>query len=261
MHLSAALVACNENIKYLQFWPLVKRAWYEVVGIPCIMIYVAEKVPPELQNDPAIIHFKPAEGWSTATQAQVIRLLYPALLKADGAIILSDMDMIPMQRDFFINKIKKSADNQFICLRGINEQEQMIYICYVAATPATFSSIFNIKQLDDIYKCLETWSAEYKADGNYDGTGWCSDQLILYKYIKKLSTDCVKIYSYIELEDFPRLDRAAVSEWNETSDEFNKYLCSNVLIDFHLPFSSQYHQRILEIYSIIPKFQNALFNF
>ncbi len=27
MHLSAAVVACNENDDYLAYWPLVKRAW------------------------------------------------------------------------------------------------------------------------------------------------------------------------------------------------------------------------------------------
>ena len=102
MKVSCVLVACNDNPKYLQFWPIVKKAWWDLVGLPCIMVYVGSTLPEELKNDPAVLHWKPSPSWPTATQAQVIRLLYPALLKCDGAVLLSDMDMIPMQRDFFI---------------------------------------------------------------------------------------------------------------------------------------------------------------
>ena len=45
MKLSCALVACNENPHYLAFWPVVKRAWWEIVGIPCIMVYIGDELP------------------------------------------------------------------------------------------------------------------------------------------------------------------------------------------------------------------------
>ena len=259
MHLSAALVACNENEYYLQFWPIVKKAWYEVVGIPCIMIYVADEMLDDLKDDPAVIHFKPAPGWPTATQAQVIRLLYPALLKADGAIVLSDMDMIPMQRDFFHKKVGEAENNQFVCLRGIDEIEKQIYICYVAGTPVTFSRMFNITQLDDIYTRFSEWSAIYKTDGLRDSKGWCSDQLILYKTVKAEPVKNVHICPYIEIDNFPRLDRGDISQWINPDTQLNKEISTCVYIDFHLPFNPQYRERISEIYISIPKCQLAPF--
>ena len=259
MRLSTALVACNENMRYLQFWPLVKKAWYEVVGIPCIMVYVAEILPDILKADPAVIHFKPIQGWSTATQAQVIRLLYPALLKADGAILLSDMDMIPMQSEFFHSKIESAKPNQFVCLRGINEEIQQIYMCYVAATPSTFSRMFNIKQLDDIYERFNEFATIYKSDGLWDGVGWFSDQLILYKTVKSEPIENLYINPYIDIEKFPRLDRGAISEWVNPDESLHTCIKSGFYIDFHLPFHEIFHARISELYSIIPKCQIAPF--
>jgi hypothetical protein len=43
------------------------------------MVYVGSDLPEELKNDPAVLHWKPSPCWPTATQAQVIRLLYPGL--------------------------------------------------------------------------------------------------------------------------------------------------------------------------------------
>lgn len=259
MYLSTALVACNENMNYLQFWPLVKKAWYEVVGIPCIMIYVADTLPDVLKTDPAVIHFKPIEGWSTATQAQIIRLLYPALLKTDGAVIISDMDMIPMQSEFFHSKIESAQSNQFVCLRGINEEIQQIYMCYVAATPSTFSRMFNIKQLDNIYDRFNAWATIYKSDGLWNGVGWFSDQLILYKTVKAELAENLHICPYIQVNDYKRLDRADVKYWYKSNEQLEQLIKNKLFIDFHLPFHEIFHTRISELYTIIPKCQIAPF--
>jgi len=126
MKLSGVLVACNENTHYLDFWPVVKEAWWRVAGLPCVMVYVGESLPAHLVNDRAVVFFKAIPGWPTATQAQVIRLLYPALMKSDGAIMLSDMDMIPLQKDFFVGGFEQFSPSKFVSLDGIDEGEKQI---------------------------------------------------------------------------------------------------------------------------------------
>lgn len=255
MKLSAALVACNENPKYLQFWPLVKRAWYEVVGIPCILVYVADTLHSSLQGDPAVIHFKPSPTctWPTATQAQVIRLLWPALLNADGAILLSDMDMIPMSRSFFIDGFEGAAPGQFTSLRGIDEGEKQIYMCYVGAEPATYGQIFNIKSLNDVYERLTQWSSVTQSDGLKGGKGWCSDQIILYLYIKHLPESALHLLP--NTREFPRLDRSNPQVWLHLCNQLQTDIIAEKIVDFHLPYQPEVAVRVMQIYAAVPKCQ------
>lgn len=250
MKLSCALVACNENPHYLQFWPYVKRAWMEVVGIPCVMVYVGEVLPEELREDPAVIHFPPIGEWPTATQAQVIRLLYPALLKCDGAVVLSDMDMIPLQRTFFTEGFAQFKEDQFVSLRGMDEQEKQIYMCYVGATPQTWSDVFRIKTLENIRECMGQWASHVAADGAHGGQGWCTDQLILYNVVQGwLQTRRERIGLVPWTAQIPRLDRGNPAEWVGLDQSLLGKIKSEVYVDFHMPPLQYCHQHIEMILS------------
>ncbi len=236
MKLSCALVACNENTKYLEFWPYVKRAWWEIVGIPCVMVYVGQEVPEYLKDELSVLHFPPVEGWPTATQAQVIRLLYPAVLKCDGAVILSDMDMIPLQRDFFVNGFSQFKDDQFVSLRGIDENEKQIYMCYVGATPSTWSDLFRVRSIEDIRECMRQWASRVVADGTHGGQGWFTDQLILYNVIQGWLKTCSERIGLLPwTEQISRLDRGKHEEWIQMNDELIVKLKDKTYIDFHMP--------------------------
>jgi hypothetical protein len=236
MKLSCALVACNENPNYLEFWPYVKRAWWEIVGIPCVMVYVGTELPAHLKDDPSVLHFPPIAEWPTATQAQVIRLLYPALLKCDGAVVLSDMDIIPLQRDFFVEGFGQFKDDQVVSLRGIDENEQQIYMCYVGATPKTWAELFQIGSMDDIVNCMRQLASQVKSDGEHGGYGWCTDQRLLYTVVKNWQTTQPNRVGLIPwTAEFPRLDRDAPEKWLHLHDELKTELQSKQYVDFHMP--------------------------
>jgi len=118
MKLTHSLLACNENTKYLHFWPFVKRAWKQIVGIDVTMVYIGESLPEELEDDNCIILFKPVPRMPTATQAQMIRLLYPALIKTDGAVVIGDMDCMPLNADFFHRGFSDATPDQFVSLKA-----------------------------------------------------------------------------------------------------------------------------------------------
>jgi hypothetical protein len=251
MKLSCALVACNDNPHYLDFWPIVKKAWWDIVGIPCIMIYVAETIPDSLKADPAVIHFQPIQGWPTATQAQVIRLLYPALLKTDGAVMLSDMDMIPMQAKFFHDGFASFQPDQFVSLRGIDDAQRQIYICYVGATPQTWRDLFGIRTLEDIKILMSQWAKHNPADGHYDGIGWCLDQQILYLVIKTWQEqNPYRIGLLPWTSRIPRLDRGNPEEWLHYSQTLHNNIQANLYIDFHMPPYKNFKQQIDQIQSV-----------
>jgi hypothetical protein len=253
MRLSCALVACNDNPKYLDFWQVVKKAWWDIVGIPCVMVYVADTLPQYLAEDPAVIHFKPIPEWPTATQAQVIRLLFPALLQCDGAVMLSDMDMIPLQRDFFTGGFSRFSENQFVSLRGIDEGEKQIYMCYVGATPKTWKDLFGIKSIEDISSLMRKWASEFPADGNHGGLGWCTDQRRLYDKVKEWQIQQPERVGLIPwTPTIPRLDRGNPNEWLHWNDLLEFKLKNTMYIDFHMPPYSIFYSIIDKVLNYTP---------
>jgi len=233
MKLSGVLVACNENTHYLDFWPVVKEAWWKIAGLPCVMVYVGETLPSYLQNDPAVRFFKAIPDWPTATQAQIIRLLYPALLGSSGAIMLSDMDMIPMQKDFFVEGFKQFPDDLFVSLRGIDEGEQQIYMCYVGATPTVWSKMFQIKTEDDIRARLISYSEQYPSNGRHGGLGWCSDQMELYRVVKAAEPTKIGIVPWTP--QIPRIDRLEQADYDAQKHVINDALRGGIVVDYHMP--------------------------
>jgi hypothetical protein len=254
MKLSCVLVSCNENTHYLNFWPIVKQAWWNICKVPCLMVYIGNEKPEELKDDAAVILWKPIEGWPTATQAQVIRILFPALLKCDGAVLLSDMDIMPLQKEFFLDSLATFSDDMFVSLRGIDEGEKQIYICYVAATPKTWSEVFGIKTSDDIYNTMKELSMKNRSDGMHGGTGWCTDQLVLYEKVKEWIHKKPGRYGEIPwTREIPRLDRGYLGEWIPMRPETEKKLTERGYIDFHMPPIDLFLDNIAEVFHIVSK--------
>jgi hypothetical protein len=253
MKLSAALVACNENPKYLEFWPIVKYAWWHIVGIPAVMVYVGDVVPEDLKNDPAVIHFPPVPGWPTATQAQVIRLFAPGLLQTDGAVVISDMDIVPLQREFFVDGFGQFKDNQFVSLHGINDAEQQVYMCYVGALPSVWRSLFLTNGFNDVRLHMTRLAEHIKSDGLHAGQGWLTDQLLLYKYVKERMVKDASSVGVLPLptEFSRRLDRARPEEWVSLTDELKQKLVSSQYVDFHMPSYHYISSHVLPILDII----------
>ena len=257
MKLSCVLVACNENTHYLDFWPVVKEAWWKVVGVPCVMIYVGDFLPEHLKNDPSVIFFRAIHQWPTATQAQMIRLLYPALLKCDGAVMISDMDMIPLQKNFFLKGFEQFNDNQFVSLRGIDEQERQIYMCYVGATPTMWRELFDIHSVTDVGNRLIQFSMKYPSNGRHGGQGWCSDQLELYNKIKitqEIYPETIGLVPWTK--EISRIDRVRQEDYDAQKEVINDALNKKQIVDYHMP---SFHQNSAVIYSILEKCWNPSF--
>ena len=103
MKLDTVLTAVNDNPLYIGFVPYFIRMWkllYPDVNVKIVL--VAEYIPENLKeyNDNLIL-FKPIEGISTAFTSQYIRLLYPNLLGCTNGVLITDMDIVPMNRTYY----------------------------------------------------------------------------------------------------------------------------------------------------------------
>jgi len=189
MRLSAVLTAVNENIKYWRFVPIFIEAWRKFFpDIQIVIVYIGLELPDKLLPYKSYItRFVPLiPDISTAYISQIIRLAFPAIIDVDDddGILITDIDMIPMNSWFYKNALHGIPSDKIVSLRPrANEKEY--YMCYMVATAPTWSRIFGIKTLDDVYDFLKkNYNSKYEE--RYAGEGWTTDQEVLARALDKL---------------------------------------------------------------------------
>ena len=184
MKIDIALTAVDCNKQYLYQLPITKLFWNEVIGIPLKVILIAKSIPKDLEDyKDDIILFPPIKGLHTAFQAQCVRLLYPALMKEyKNSILITDMDLIPLSKKYFLELAEKIDEDKFLYYRNAYMNRKMIGISNVAAKASTYQEIYNINSFEDVISTLKSWySKDYTTSkGN---TNWYTDQKNQYKYV------------------------------------------------------------------------------
>lgn len=220
LKITRVILATDTNPDYIQFWPTVAKAWEKIIGIRPTLALIA---PLEIEIDETVgdvIRFEPIEGIPTSLQAQVIRLLLPAYFETEGCLI-SDIDMLPLSREYFINSVLNYPDDSFIVYRNnaYHSHEQKYPMCYVAAQGHTFKEVFKIHDVSDIQEIIKRW--------NNENLGWNTDELILYQCLNQwadFKTRCITLDHGVQR----RIDR---SNWTY-NDEL---LRQHYYIDAHCP--------------------------
>lgn len=213
------ILATNEKNLYIQFWPITSLMWNKIVGVTPTLALIAHNKKKLEKGVGEVVRFKPLPGIPTSFQAQVIRLLLPALYP-DDVCIISDIDMIPLQKKYFIDSIQKYPNSVFIVYRdkAYGPDAKQYPMCYLAAQGKIFAEIFNVHNKKDIKRTIKEW---------YDqGLGWMTDELMLYKYLHNwpcFSSHCIRLGEGVG----PRIDRA---DWQYDS----KKLKENYYIDSHM---------------------------
>jgi hypothetical protein len=250
LHLRHALLASDLNSRYVGLWPLAKRAWAQIADVEPVLVLVAarETVPDELAADPGVVLFEPEPSLHTAFQAQCIRLLYPALLESDGAVITSDVDMVPMNHRYFHRPLARIDRRHFVCYRDVLLPLAELPICYNAARPQTWASVFGVRDLDDVRARLREWADGVEYSGSHGGPGWTSDQRRLYQVLLERGRTGSDVW--ILDDDFTgyhRLERAYVEKWGTLSDDARHGIGRQSFSDFHLLRADSAHADLNEL--------------
>jgi hypothetical protein len=194
MKLTTVLSSVNNNPNYYKFIPKQILFWNHF-NIKFIAVFVGEKIPEELENyKKNIILWSKNLDLNTAYVGQNLRIFYTALidLPEDEMIMITDMDMLPTNDTYYKENLENYNKNDFI-IYNYNGGDQ-IFICYNAAHPNIWGSIFNIKSENDIEKELyKNYDKEY--DGIPGCKGWCIDQYKMYIYLRQ--------YPYIKVLNRP----------------------------------------------------------
>ena len=176
-----AILSTNDNPLYIEFWPVVAPIWTAMGIRPTLALIGDEKCTVD-ESLGDVIRFAPIPGVTPALQTQTIRLFLPALFP-DDVCLISDIDMIPISRDYFQEGALQCPDNGFLVYRDKIEDywANKYPMCYVAAKGDIFGSIFDINTIEDINDRIIEWSSY--------GYGWNTDELLLYEYVNNWEQD------------------------------------------------------------------------
>jgi hypothetical protein len=187
--LHRVILATDNHENYIQFWPIVAKAWKEVIGIQPTLALIADESVKVDETLGDVIRFEPIDGVPTSLYAQCIRLLLPAYFENEGCIV-SDIDMIPLSKEYFHSGVRDADPDQFVVYRDkvYHPQTPQFQMCYCAAYGNVWKEVFRIDSLDDIPAIVIRW--------NDLGLAWNTDERVLFHYLthwNKYTTHCVKL--------------------------------------------------------------------
>jgi hypothetical protein len=232
MKLDCVITSCNLNPLYIDFVPIFIKAWHKVYPTVDIKIILISETIPEhlLEYKKHIICFKPIANVSTAFISQYIRLLYPCILDYKNGILITDMDMLPMNDTYYTENIKDLSDDKFVYYRNVLLNNKEIAMCYNTAIPSTWRDIFDIHSIDDITTRLETvYNRILYVDG-HGKSGWSTDQTDFYEYVMEWNK---QTNNFVILNDidtgYRRLDR--IHNYNHDLEKYR--IKSGYYSDYH----------------------------
>lgn len=256
MIIDCILSACNLNKLYYDFVPIFVKSWKKLIPEADVkIILISDILPNDLKEyETNIILFKPIQNISSAFISQYIRNLYPAVLNYTNGVLITDIDMLPMNRKYYTNNIKYFDNNKFIHYRaGIYFDDGQMVMCYNVAPSNIWKKIFDVNTENDIVRRL----IEVHNKVNYDGIPghrcWSIDQLDLYE--KVMAWD-KKTNNLILLDDkinnFHRLDRETIM--HET--DLIKKIKTEYYSDYHALRPYHLYKEINDvIYDLLPSYQ------
>ncbi len=232
LELKRVILSTNDNPDYIQFWPIVAPLW-SAMGIKPTLALIAEE---DCEIDATlgdVIRFAPQPGIPESLQAQVIRLFLPALFPDEGCII-SDIDMLPVSRSFFIDGAAPCPNEAFLVYRALalpDFQYRRYPMCYVAAKGEVFSSVFGVKNREEIGQRIRDWASF--------GFGWDTDETLLYRYLIEWETSGGDVMRLGNAQ-IGRIDRGNWP-WDPDFLDLSRY------VDCHCPRPYSYYKGSIDV--------------
>ena len=192
----ACFMTCNENEQYQEWIPYVVKMWNHLNIHPIIMMVGVDDVPEKYSElDATYITYNECNHISTIMVSQVIRNYYPQFLNDYDAVIISDIDMIPIpNKNYFEKWINESMDkNTFVGMRWKSNQ---YFMPFNVAPPSVWNDLFPMNseseikiELENVYAKLNT--NDYKRAPTHM---YLTDQAILTNAVGK-SQNYIKVDS------------------------------------------------------------------
>ena len=241
MKIGTVLSAVNLNPRYTQFIGQFIKSWsYLFPKIRILIVLITETIPEELRvYADYICLFKAPEGISDVLVSQCIRLLWPRFLEGSDGVLITDIDMFPLNRSYYEDPIATLSSDTIAVYRNngvfVNGNPTEIYMCYVCTSPQSWKGLFGDEPHETV---LQKWA---------QNPSWSTDQIQLTKAYatwngpKRTFSDretnyCRFCRTFLE-KDLSRPERQLF----ENRDMIRRLVLSEYFSDYHAP-SNDSHQ-------------------
>ena len=214
MKIDLAIHSSDSNPFYLDFWPLVSKVWKLKFDVTPLLVYIDENHDIPIDTTYGIVlKYKPIPGIPVYLQCLWVRYWIPSQYP-DKVSIISDIDMFPISRKYFLHSISQIPEYKYVHL---NPDVSNFPSCYHVALGSTFIEVLDL---------AKTWESSmhevvHSGANAYDHTvggatmyKWGLDEA--YATQKLISYPDRSIFAFIK-RDHARLDRSA---WDYTEGQF-----------------------------------------
>jgi hypothetical protein len=141
MKIDIAIHSSDSNPFYLDFWPIVSKLWKTKFNITPLLVYIDENhdIPIDTTYG-MVLKMKPVSNVPLYLQCQWVRFWIPSLFP-DKICITSDIDMLPVSKEYFVNQIRGISDDKYVHL---NPNHQFIPACYHIAKGTVFQQVLEL---------------------------------------------------------------------------------------------------------------------
>jgi hypothetical protein len=161
-------LSTNENPLYVQFWPLIASAWTHLGFEPVLALSTNKDISKWkwMEDYGEVVHFKEHDKIPSGNWAKLVRWwLYFRYENEVG--IVSDIDMLPLQRDYFARVPDYYEADKHLFIKGTydNSLTGKFPGCYMTAKGSVWKEILNP---DDKYADVFEWAKQFEGRQMYD---------------------------------------------------------------------------------------------
>ena len=141
MKIDKVLVSSDDNPLYLDFWESCSRVWKENMGIDPVLLYLGNGSRPA-ERYGKVVQIEPSKSFPMYIQTLWVRYWYPRT-QPDTCFCVSDIDMYPLNRDYFTKMIKGWPQDSHGHLTNYSQPWPS---CYHVGLGSTFQSMFSLPE-------------------------------------------------------------------------------------------------------------------
>jgi len=173
MKVDYVIHSSDTNPYYLDFWPVVSKLWKLKVGVTPVLFVICDEDTDFIQDDYGLVKkIKAVDGISKPLQSQIARW-FGTRYFPDHSCLISDIDMLPLQRDFFTREFE---DNSLVIFSADAYPQDLKYpMCYNLTSGKNFIDILD----------LPVDFKDFAVKMNSFGWGWNTDERYFYESVQK----------------------------------------------------------------------------
>jgi hypothetical protein len=144
MKIDYAILSSDSNPTYLDFWPIVSKIWKEHFNITPVLYYIDNNQDVEIDETYGIV-IKMLPEPKVPIYLQCLWVRYWCFTQyPDDVCIISDIDMIPLSKKYFVDNISDINDEKYVHLNPCYASYGTLPSCYHVSKGKTFTKMLEL---------------------------------------------------------------------------------------------------------------------